>query len=224
MIPIALVYSKFYSNHDGLLAFQNNETDAKVLIQDVTAKNNQLFEMYLTGTGISVNNANINSGVVGLAIGPNNVNEVTLAGDVSITNSKCGFVGFSGTQGTVYVTGDVNLNRNGLYGVATYAPDLTIAVGGSYSGKSGKSGSGSLTACDNGVWDIENDGPSTFEGSDYTCERTAGTDLPVCKPCHPGCPSPEPDADESSSHIMSAAFETKELDFADHMDHEEFPL
>jgi len=203
-----------------------NEDDAKVMIEDVTANNNAYLGMFFAGTGITVKNVNIkNTDGPGIMAGQYFVNKITLDGDVSITNSKSGFFADGLDQSTVHVTGDINLNRNEVGLSITPYSNLTIAVGGSYSGKSGKSGSGSLTACDNGVWDIENDGPSTFEGSDYTCERTAGTDLPVCKPCHPGCPSPSPsESAESSSHIMSAAFEIKELGFADHMDHEEFPL
>ena len=189
MIPIALVYSEFYNNFDGLKAYQLIKDNSKVMIEDVISENNKREGMYLTGTGISVNNAKMRNNPQGLKIGPVAENEITLDGHISITNSEVGIVTRSNTQGTVYVTGNLISNRN-VYGVATNAPDLTIAVGGSYSGKSGKSGSGSLTACDNGVYDIENDGPSNFEGSGYTCERTAGTDLPVCKPCHPGCPSP----------------------------------
>jgi len=125
-------------------------------------------------------------------------------------------------QGTVRVTGNLISNRN-VVGIEPSSNNFTIAVGGgSYSGKSGKSGSGSLTACDNSQYDIDNKGPSTFEGSDYTCDTKVGTDLPVCKPCHPGCPSPEPD--ESSFQILSAAFEINEVDFADHMDHGEIPV
>jgi hypothetical protein len=204
------------------------------VIEDATAKNNDLFGFVLAGTGISVENAYIkNNGRIGLSIASNvENNEITLSGDITVTNNKYGFGAPSSAQGTVYVTGDFDLNRNGL-GLGTFSQDLTIAVGGSYSGKSGKSGSGSITACDNPLYDIVNFGPSTFEGSDYTCDTTSGTDLPVCKPCHPGCPSASmtstrtrslSEPDESSFQIMSAAFEINELDFADHMDHGEIPV
>jgi hypothetical protein len=161
--------------------------------------------MYLTGTGITVNNANIGNNEYGLRIGDNAPNnEITLDGDVSITNSYYGFATASAV-GTVYVTGNLNSKHN-VYGVATYAPEFTLVVGGSYSKKSGKSGSGSLTACGNSLYDIDNaggsitssGGPSTFVGSDYTCDTTDGTDLPVCKPCYPGC-------DESSASETSQA-------------------
>ena len=91
------------------------------------------------------------------------------------------------------VTGNLISNRN-VVGLLPLSDNFTIAVGGSYSGKSGKSGSGSLTACDNNLYDIQNAGPIIFEGSDYTCDTAVppGADLPVCKPCHPGCPSPSP--------------------------------
>ena len=35
---------------------------------------------------------------------------------------------------------------------------------------------------------------SQFEGSDYTFDTSIGPVPPESKPCHPGCPSPEPDA------------------------------
>jgi hypothetical protein len=215
LVPTALIYSEFYNNIGGLGVFQYNETDAKVMIEDVTAKNNE-GGMYLTGTGITVKNAIITNNFGGLGIGSDVENEITLDGDIDATNNKYGFVVVPARQGTVYVTGDVNLNRNELAGVAAFTQDLTIAVGGSYSGKSGKSGSGSLTACDNNLYDIENDGPSTFEGSDYTCDTTDGTDLPVCKPCHPGCPSPSPSPSESAefseTQQMIASSMTEDLD------------
>ena len=193
-IVFSCVHSEFYNNYYGLLAYQYNEDDVKVMIEDVTPKNNQEYGIYLTGTGITVNNANIkNSGGIGLAIGSNVVNEITLAGDITSTNNDYGFITFSSTKGsTVHVTGNLDLNLNGEYGVATDSADFTVAVGGSYSGKSGKSGSGSLTACGNGLYDINNAGGSTFVGSDYTCDTTDGP-VPDCKPCYPGCSSPEPD-------------------------------
>jgi hypothetical protein len=170
--------------------FQENEEDNKVVIKDVIAKNNELDAMYLTGTGITVENANMRNNYRGLLIGNKAENEITLAGDITITNNQFGFDTVPSVKGTVYVTGDFNLNRNeevGLgLGLETSSPDLTITVGGSYLGKSGKSGSGSLTACENTL-DIYNFGGSTFEGTDYTCVTTDGPDVPVCKPCYPGC-------------------------------------
>ena len=167
------------------------------MIKDVTVNNNEDDGIYLTGTGITVENANIKNNELGFNIGGvAENNEITLAGDITVTNNKRGFDTTARAQGTVYVTGDFNLNRNEEVGLEASSPDLTIAVGGSYSGKSGKSGSGSLTACDNGQYDIFNAGGSTFEGSDYTCVTTKGPNVPVCKPCHPGCPSPE--SNESS--------------------------
>ncbi len=134
----------------------------------------------------------------------------------------------------MYVTGNLISNRN-VYGVATYAPALTVAVGGSYSGKSGKSGSGSLTACDNSQYDIDNGGgslgssggPSALEGTDYTCDMTK-TDGPVpeCKPCNPGCSSSD-HSDDGSGRSLGlglgdfVAGEDLDLDFAD-MYHGEF--
>ena len=194
LIPIALVYSEIYLNYDGLAVFQEqeNEKDNKVVIKDVTVNNNEDDGIYLTGTGITVENANIKNNELGFNIGGvAENNEITLAGDITVTNNKRGFDTTARAQGTVYVTGDFNLNRNEEVGLEASSPDLTIAVGGSYSGKSGKSGSGSLTACDNGQYDIfnngENGGASTFEGTDYTCETTDGPGIPKCEPCHPGC-------------------------------------
>ena len=185
-IPIALVYSEFYNNDAGLLVSQFNEDNAKVIIEDVIAKNNEGIGLYLTGTGLTVNNANSrNNGAAGLLIGPNYENKITLAGDVTITNNEFGFY-VGPAQGTVHVTGNLISNRNEKVGLGTFSDNFTIAVGGSYSGKSGKSGSGSLTACDNNQYDINNAGGITFEGSDYTCDTTNGTNLPECKPC-PGC-------------------------------------
>lgn len=154
--------------------------------------------MFLLGAGITVNNANIkNSGVYGLGI--STVNEVTLGGDITVTNNDfVGFVGFSDAQGKVHVTGNL-ISNNNFIGVAAFTQDLTVAVG-SYSGKSGKSGgSGSLTACDNDVWDINNFVGINFEGSDYTCDmtKTFGP-VPECKPCYPSC-------DESSASETSQA-------------------
>ncbi len=181
-------YSKFYNNYDGLSTFQLNKNNAKVVIEDVIANNNQDTGIYLTGTGITANNANIMNNPAGLKIGNFVANEITLAGDIFITNNEFGFYTdpeFK-PQGTVYVTGNLNSNRNKI-GLLGASENFTLAVGGSYLGKSGKSGSGSLTACDNTL-DIDNFGGSNFEGSDYTCEhkKTFGPGLPDCKPC-PGC-------------------------------------
>jgi hypothetical protein len=212
LVPTALIYSEFYNNIGGLGVFQyNDDDDAKVMIEDVTAKNNE-GGMYLTGTGITVENAISRNNFGGLGIGSDVENEITLDGDITVTNNKFGFVVVPASQGTVRVTGELISNHN-VYGVATYAPEFTLVVGGSYSGKSGKSGSGSLTACDNSLYDIENNGPSTFEGGDYTCDTTDGTDLPVCKPCHPGCPSPSAsESAEFSETQQIASSMTGDLD------------
>ena len=96
--------------------------------------------------------------------------------------------------------------------------------GGSYSGKSGKSGSGSLTACDNYGLDIGNGGGITFVGSDYTCGKPAG-DVPDCKPCYPDCSSSD-HSDDGSGRTLGLTlsdFVAGDLDFAD-MGHGEFPF
>ena len=201
MIPIALVYSEFYNNGEaGIAVYQEAEDSSKVMIVDVTSKNNEEDGMYLTGTGITVNNANIkNNGDDGLVIGSLEENEITLAGDITVTNNDDhGLVTFSSSKGTVSITGNVDLNRNGRNGLdSSFSDSLTIAVGSSNSGKSGKSGSGSLTACGNVLYDIDNVDGSTFIGSDYTCGKTDGP-VPDCKPCYPGC-------DESSASDTSQA-------------------
>ena len=213
LIPAELfVCSEFYNNQGGLYVSQLNEDNNKVIIEDVTANSNQVTGMILTGEGITVENAYIKNNLFGLAIGSDVESEITLAGDVSITNNLNGFAVAPAAQGTVRVTGNLISNRN-EYGVATEAPDLTIAVGGSYAGKSGKSDSGSLTACDNRLYDIGNAGPSTFVGSDYTCDndKTFGDGVPDCKPCYPGCPSPEPD--ESSFETQQMASDMVEAEY-----------
>ncbi len=189
-IPIPLIYSQFYNNYDGLSAFQLNKNNAKVVFEDMIAKNNQDTGIYLTGTGITVNNANSrNNRNDGLLIGSIAENDITLAGDIFITNNVAGFEIEPLAQGTVHVTGNLDLNRN-VVGMLSYA-NFTIALGGPYSGKAGKSGgSGSLTACDNNQYDIASIfGTITFEGSDYTCDndKTFGKSVPDCKPCHPDC-------------------------------------
>ena len=170
------------------------------MIVDVTSNNNQEDGMYLTGTGITVNNANIkNNGDDGLTIGPNVLNEITLAGDITSTNNiDRGFVTSSIAQGTVRVTGNLISNRN-KYGVdSSFSHSLTIDVGGSNSGKSGKSGSGSLTACDNSLYDIDNFKGVTFIGSDFTCDTTDGP-VPECQPCYPGCDEPSASGQNSQT-------------------------
>src|SRR6056300_140222 len=84
-------YSKFYNNYDGLSTFQLNKNNAKVVIEDVIANNNQDTGIYLTGTGITANNANIMNNPTGLKIGNLVANEITLAGDIFITNNEFGF-------------------------------------------------------------------------------------------------------------------------------------
>ena len=193
--------------------------------------------MIIAGTSITVNNVNMrNNGEAGLSIGneyfnDQYVNEITLAGDISLTNNFWGFTTSNAfgesIQGTVRVTGNLISNRN-KYGVVPLNPPggLTIAVGGSYSGKSGKSvGSGSLTACDNYGLDIGNRGGSfTFVGSDYTCDTTDGP-VPDCKPCYPGCSSS--DSEDGSGRTLGLTLSDfvagEDLDFAD-MGHGEFPL
>ena len=205
------------------------------MIVDVTSNNNQRDGMYLTGTGITVNNANNrNNGRNGLSIGHQYVNEITLAGDIYLTNNKVGFATYNKDtnfpQGKVYVTGNL-ISKHNKYGVVGEDPkdQLTLVVGGSNSGKSGKSvGSGSLTACDNGRLDIGNAGGMTFKGSVYTCDTTDGRFGPVpdCKPCYPDCSSSDHSDDGSSRTLgltLSDFVAGEDLDFAD-MGHGEFPL
>ncbi len=175
--------------------------------------------MYLTGIGITVNNANIkNNNNAGLVIG--NIaenNKITFDGDITVTNNGIGFAVNPSAQGTAYVTGNLNSNLNRAFGVGTFSEEFTLVVGGSYSGKSGKSGgSGSLTACDNNSLDIFNfKEETTFEGTDYTCDTNPGL-VPKCKPCHPGCPSPEPDESSSETQQMASVMaEAEYLELTD---------
>jgi hypothetical protein len=147
----------------------------------VTAKNNEVIGMLLNGEGITVENAYIKNNLFGLVIGQfGSKNEITLDGDITVTNNKFGFYTTTAAQGTVYVTGDFDLNRNDEVGLFVFSPDLTIAVGG-------RRRSGSITACDNNGYDIDNNVGANFEGRDYTCDTTNGPGVPECKPCFPGC-------------------------------------
>ena len=91
MVPTALVYSEFYNNGEfGIVAAQL-EDNAKIMFEDVTVKNNA-YGIAITGTGITVNNANIrNNNLYGLEISrevlPSVKNEITLDGHISITNN-----------------------------------------------------------------------------------------------------------------------------------------
>jgi len=58
------------------------------VIEDVIAENNNREGFFLTGTGITVNNAYSRNNKYGLKIGPQRNNKITLAGDISITNNK----------------------------------------------------------------------------------------------------------------------------------------
>ena len=216
----------------GISVFQATEEDDnnKFIIEDVTSKNNKLIGMSLTGTGITVENAYIKNNEVGLyTVNYLVMTEVTFAGHITSTNNKYGLLNQGPSM--VHVTGNLNLNRNEDGLAANLPTSLTIAVGGSYSGKSGKSGSGSLTACDNSQYDIHiyplAFGGVTFEGSDYTCVTTDGPDVPDCKPCYPGCTSSSDHSDDGSGRSLGlgdfVAGEDLDLDFAD-MGHEEFPF
>ncbi len=165
----------------------------------MTSKSNPYRGGYLTGTGITVRNAKFKNSESGLVIGSNFIswaNNVTLAGDISITNNGVGLTTNTfPNQRTVRVTGDLNILRNdvGIELKKFSNLNLVVGAGSNSTGKSGKSGSGSLTACDNSVHDIANIGESTFEGSDYVCDTrfndSTEADLPDCKPCYPHCPS-----------------------------------
>ncbi len=161
---------------------------------------------------------NTNDGA-GLLIGPNPKigpvaeNEITLSGDISITNHFVG-VDVFGAKSTVRVTGNLISNHN-RFGILAKSADLTIALGGSNSGKSGKSGgSGSITACGNTEYDIINLYPAIpDEGSDYTCGEIVGFPESVCKPCYPGCPSPSPSESAQFSETQQiASYMAEDLD------------
>ena len=88
MIPIALVCSEAYNNYIGLLAVQENEKDNKVVIKDVTVNNNEDDGIYLTGTGITVENANIKNNELGFNIGGvAENNEITLALEILLSRT-----------------------------------------------------------------------------------------------------------------------------------------
>ena len=125
--------------------------------------------------------------------------DITLDGKVFLNNTDCcGLLGYDWfgsperplKNGTVRITGELITDRNVYYGVEmAYGTNISIVLdNGSSSGKSNKGSSGSLTACDNGKYDIYNEGDGSFEGTDYTCNSTLGNQdlLPVCKSC-PKC-------------------------------------
>jgi hypothetical protein len=142
---------------------------AEVLIEDVISKNNGYAGIAVSGTGITIRNVEARN---------NPAAGVVIFGDSGAVDPL----------NDITLDGQVSLNNNvdnGLY----------IGVNkGSSSGKSGKgSSSGSIKACGNG-FDIRNSRNGTFEGNDYTCNPTNGTDagegnVPVCKPCYPSCSS-----------------------------------
>ncbi|KAL7453464.1 hypothetical protein ACHAWC_006080 [Mediolabrus comicus] len=206
--------SSFYNNGQaGLIVFQlKNNGGAAVHIEDVKAMNNR-FGIRASGTGITIRNADATNNVfAGLDISrtfgyDDQLTDITLDGQVTLNNNaNNGLVGYLGSPvGTLKVSGHLITNGNKEDGVFLGAPlpddstDLNVVLGdGSSSGKSGKtSSSGSITSCNNGQTvdgggDIRNFGSGTFEGTDYTCDKTGGTgDVPVCTPCYPNCVPPQ---------------------------------
>ena len=200
-------YSNFFSNNEGLRIHQQNEEGGvEVLIEAVTSKNNNAEGILVTGTGFTLRNVDSsNNGFAGLVVSgyptyppvENPRTEITLDGKVSLNNNPFGLTGYNGggipvrlRNGTVRITGELITDRNSNYGVEmAYGTNISIVLdNGSSSGKSNKGSSGSLTACDNGKYDIYNEGDGSFEGTDYTCNSTLGNQdlLPVCKSC-PKC-------------------------------------
>src|SRR6056300_897195 len=115
--PFLTIVSEFYNNYEGFIAHQYKAEDsAQVIIQDVTSISNLYYGVYLTGTGITVRNAKVKNSESGLVIGSNFIsraNNVTLAGDISITNNGVGLTTNTfPNQRSVRVTGDLNILRN----------------------------------------------------------------------------------------------------------------
>jgi len=191
---------------EGLRIQQQNEGGGvEVLIEDVVSNNNNVEGIFVSGTGFTIRNVeSSNNGFAGLLVAgyptyppvENPRTEITLDGKVSLHNNDCcglllnDLFGSPLKNGTVRITGELTTDRNSNYGVEmAYGTNISIVLdNGSSSGKSNKGSSGSLTACDNGKYDIYNEGDGSFEGTDYTCNSTLGNQdlLPVCKSC-PKC-------------------------------------
>ena len=201
-------YSSFYNNGEvGLLVFQEiNNGGAAVHIEDVKAMNNGRSGIGATGTNVTIRNAEASNNIFpGLEIFratevPDQLTDITLDGQVTLNNNGSnGLSAGNGAVGTLKVPGNLVTNGNknngvGLSGLRDTNVSVTLGDGSS-SGKSGKtSSSGSITSCNNGQTvddggDISNFGSGTFEGNDYTCDKTGGPgDVPVCTPCYPNCP------------------------------------
>lgn len=161
----------------------------------------------ISGTGITLRNVeasnNIGDGIsiVGYYTVPPNPyprTDVTFEGKVSLNYNilPAGLWIVNGfgipTSGIVRITGDLNIDRNALWGVVIgNETDVSIVLGKGSSPRqpASKSNFGSLISCGNCFYDIWNDGKGDFEGTDYTCGKTFSfnnADLPVCQPC-PHC-------------------------------------
>ena len=207
-----------------------NNGGAAVHIEDVKAMNNGRSGIMVSGTNITIRNADASNnafaginGVAGLEIfraSTVQLTDITLEGQVSLNNNgnneltfAAGLYASFGAVGTVKVTGNLVTNDNksdGVFLSGRFNTNVSVILGdGSSKGKSGKtSSSGSITSCNNGqtvdeFGDIRNFGEGTFEGNDYTCTNTGGTgDLPECTPCYQNCPK-----DDVASDFMPAETE-----------------
>lgn len=200
-----VVRTNTYNNgRGGLGVFQGNDDDTKVLIEDVTSKNNGNAGMQLTGTGITVRNVEVTysgaGGRAGISIRDdaqtNAFTEINFEGTIlshSNVNSGVDISDKDTTKpvnGTVSISANLKTYNNGLNGLGIESGsllDVMVEKGGS------------ITACNNGGntaipddrADIFNNGTGTIGGlPKYVCDSTGGIgDLPDCKPCPP-CYSP----------------------------------
>jgi len=195
-------YSNFFVNYDGLHVYQQNmDGSAEVLIEEVVVRNNGEKGIVLSGIGIILRNVeSSNNDADGLANkgdpeSPSGITDFTFEGKVYLINNGNNGLWIRSSNnitpnGIVRITGELITDRNAFSGVnMTSNTNVTIVLGkGPFSGKARKGSSGSLTACDNGNYDIANEGDGSFEGTDYTCNSTLGNQdlLPVCKSC-PKC-------------------------------------
>ena len=209
-------HSRFHSNaHNnggtGFLAFQLDKEDGEILLEDVTSKNNLNNGMQLSGTGVTVRNAEVSGNDAGIIIvgflpfPTRPLTGISLEGQISSYNNYgsgvviSNFIGVA--NGTVDISANLNMYLNGLSGFETSTfPDVISGSSDTLVDVTLESG-GSIAACNNGgntneadaradPADILNNGNSTFTGlglGRYTCDSVNGTGvLPECKPC-PAC-------------------------------------
>ena len=198
-----VVRTNTYNNgRGGLGVFQGNDDDTKVLIEDVTSKNNGNAGMQLEGTGITVRNVEVSGagGRAGISVrddeGTNAFTEVNFEGTILLHNNDFSGLDISNrdpakaVNGAVSISANLKTYLNGLNGIGIESDsnsivDIILEKGGS------------ITACNNGGntdipddrADIFNNGNGTIDGlglGRYICDSIGGIgDLPDCKPCPP---------------------------------------